>query len=251
MPSPGSAESATAGWALTLSTTDAASLAPFRLAPGLEVAVIGTRLWLRGPAAGDDFKDRLRSLPARERYEWIAPGQLRRHGSRIPCDRFPDARWEPLATWLDVRLPTAALPAPLPRPVEPRIVRSSVERAADLLLTDWQEWAGWVFTAPRVRIERLRFAVDDQRRVLVWGTPLPPIRGDRYCVHESIAVPAGHEWTPAVEPGVLRRLLRIGADALVLWEADGHIIRLHREQFINASVSAVRASAAGSNREVA
>lgn len=247
----GTAESVATGWALTLSTADASSLAPFRLAAGLEIAAIGSRLWLRGPRAGDAFMDRLRSLPARERYEWVAPGQLRRHGSRIPCDRFPDARWESLAAWLEVRMPTAALPATVPRPVETRLVRSTTERPADILLTGWQEWAAWVFVAPRIRLQQLRFAVDDQRRVLVWGTPLPAIPGTRYVTRDSIAVPAGYEWEPAVEPGVMRRLFRIGADALVLWQADGRMVRLHREQFIAASAGAVRATAAGFNPEAA
>ena len=96
-----------------------------------------------------------------------------------------------------------------------------------------------------MRIERLRFAVTADGRVLVQGTPLPPIPGSRFVLHQGVAVPAGFAWHPAVGADVLSRRLGVSGDALVLWNVDETMTRLHTEQLIPATRSAVRATEEG------
>lgn len=239
------------GWALCLARKDASSLEALRLEPGAEVAETGDSVWLRGKGNDPVLARRLRALPAVDRYDWRPPDRLRRAGSRIPCDRLPALTWIPLARWLDVRLPGAALPGVLPPPMPLRLVRSGAERPAALLKTSFDLWQSWALSAPRVRLARLRFAVNATWETLVWGVPLPPIPGLRYTVEDRMAVPSGFDWDPSVEAGVLRRLLGAGADTLILWREDGRFIRLHEEQFVPATPAAVRATAletAGSSK---
>jgi hypothetical protein len=55
-------------------------------------------------------------------------------------------------------------------------------------------------------------------------------------------VPAGFAWKPAVSPEVLARRFGGSGDALVVWNEDGTIVRLHGEQFVQASRSSARAT---------
>jgi hypothetical protein len=229
-------------WAICMGREDAAALAAIRLIGGIEVAEAGKEIWLRGQRGDDLLDEKLSALPANARYEWLKPDQLRRIDQRVPAGRFPALQWQPLVAWSQVELPVAALPALEPRIVSLRLIRSGAEQEPELLLTDIAAFHKFASQAAQVRLERLQFAAAADGRVLVRGKPLPPLPGCRYVLHCGIAVPAGFCWEPAVSPEVLARRFVVSRDALVLWNKDGTITRLHGEQFIPVSRSAVRAT---------
>jgi len=230
-------------WAICLARSDAACLASLRLSNGVQVAQADELIWLRGRSGDEHLARALRGLPALARYEWLGNDQLRRLGTRIPSGTRPPLHWQALGEWLRVDLPAAAIPACEPPPVPLRIIRSDEERVADLLLTSLSEWTQFASETAEVRLRRLQFAVDAGARVLVLGRPLPPLPGQRFVLHRSIAVPAGFGWYPAVAADVLMARLGVSPEALVLWHEDGTLTRLHAEQFVQATRSAVRATA--------
>jgi hypothetical protein len=181
-------------------------------------------------------------LPARARYELLPPNQLRLIGERVPSARLPEVIWQPLNRWIQPGVTTSALPGDIPSGVPLRLVRCSREQAPELLLTSTEIFLSYTQQAPRVRLERLQFAADERSRVLVRGTPLPPLPGQRYVLHGSVAVPVGFGWEPAISVEALARVFGISGDALVLWDEAGTYSRLHEEQFIPVTRSAVRAT---------
>ncbi|KAF0177790.1 MAG: hypothetical protein FD161_2234 [Limisphaerales bacterium] len=230
-------------WVIQLASADAASLAGLRLSPGLEVAERAASLWLRSRNTDEALMRIVVCVPALARFEWLTNGGLRPVASRIPSATMPALEWQPLARWLSVTTLATAWPAAIPRPVPVKLVRSSAEAEPDLLLTDLEQWTRFARTAAEVRLRPLRFAVDANRRVLVQGGPLPALPGQRFVSHGPIAVPAGFTWEPGVSAEVLAKGWRVPLDALVLWHADGTLSRLHPEQFLPATRSALRATA--------
>ena len=229
-------------WVICLLEKDASALASLRLIQGLEAGAENQFVWLRGQRGDEGLGRRLSALPAHGRFEWLPDDRLRRLERRIPSERLPPLRWQPLNIWLQVQFPTGAMPASEPKPVSLQLVRSAEERDAELLVTRLDEWVQFARQAPLVRLDRLQFAVDASGRVLVRGKPLPPLPGGRFVLHGNIAVPAGFTWQPAVGQDVLIRAFGIGSDALALWEENGTIAPLHLEQFVPATRSAVRAT---------
>jgi hypothetical protein len=229
-------------WAICIGREDVAALAAIRLVGGIEVAAAGKEIWLRGQRGDDSLDAKLSVLPANARYEWLNPDQLRRVEQRVPSDRFPALAWQPLSAWLQVEAPVAALPALEPRPVTLQLIRSTDEREPELLLTDMATFQRFVTEAAQVRLDRLHFAAAADGRVLVRGKPLPPLPGSRFVLHCGVAVPAGFSWSPAVSPEVLARRFAVSGDALVLWNENNTLTRLHGEQFMPVSRSAVRAT---------
>jgi len=229
-------------WAIRLAREDAASLAEMRPVAGLEVAAAGTEIWLRGPA-NESLQAKLFRLPACARYELIPPNQLRPIDQRIPSNQLPELPWQPLNAWLQVESPVAAFPAQEPRAVSLRLVRSTVELEPELLLTSMEEFQRFAARAAQVRLDRLQFAANPAGSVLIRGTPLPPLPGQRFVLHGGVAVPAGFTWQPAVSDEVLARRFAVASEALVLWNEDGTLTRLHGEQFVAATRGAVRATA--------
>jgi hypothetical protein len=229
-------------WAICIERAEAAALASLRLLGGIEVAEQGGLIWLRGQRGDERLAARLASLPARDRCEWIAPNQLRKLQERIPTGRLPDLQWNQLDTWLQVEVPTAAFPGRAPAPVLLRLLRSTQEREAELLLTTLEDLKQFIITAAQVRLERLQFAANAEGHVVVRGKPLPPLPGRRFVLDGGVGVPAGFSWEPAVSVDVLAICFGASGDATVLWNEDGTCTRLHSEQFVPLSRSAVRAT---------
>lgn len=229
-------------WALRLDRADAGALAELRLIEGIEVAEFNGELWLRSQRNDDSLARSLRRLPATARYEWLASDQLREIDHRIPAYHLPPAEWRPLASWLTIAAPLAALPATATDAVTLRLVRSSKEREPDLLLTSLNTFHAFVQDAAEIRLRPLRFAASAAGDVLIHGTPLPSVSGKRFVSHGRIAVPVGFHWEPAVSTDVLTRRLSAGDGTLVVWRDDGLLTRVGTEQFLPVTRSAVRAT---------
>jgi hypothetical protein len=241
-------------WAIRVALTDANSLAPLRLSRGIEVAEKDSFVWVRGPSSDEKLESILRALPAIARYEVTGGNRLRNLETRIPAETLPALNWQSPSTWLRVRLPLTPALSPsdgergeevsLP-PVSIQIVRSAEERPLALLLTSLEEWREFALNAPEIRLRQLRFAVDEAGNVIVRGKPLPPLPGRQFVLHGNIAVQAGFAWEPNVSADVLSRRLGLSADALALFHEDGTFSRIEAEQFVPATRSAVRETAAG------
>jgi hypothetical protein len=217
-------------------------LAGLRLVPGLEVGEAAEMIWLRGNRGDEQLERKLAALPARGRYERIAPNQLRPVDERIPSRRMPEIHWRPLQAWLQVETPFSALPADGPRRASLVLERSSEEREAGLLLTRLEELTRFAASAAKVRLDRLQFAATRDGEALARGTPLPPVPGRRFVLRGRVAVPAGFSWRPAVSVDVLERVLGVSGDALLLWNEDGTVIRLLGEQFVPLTRGALAAT---------
>lgn len=229
-----------------MASEDAAAVAGLRLTPGLEVAEVDGKVWLRGPAAGESLAAALQRLPALARYE-VKGNRLRNLDSRIPSDTLPTTTWQPLKAWIQVERPfsqTISEHSPDFSAAPIQLVRSTEEREPNLLLTSLDDWHGFAISASELRLRPLRFAVNAESLVLVQGEPLPPLPGRRFVVDGNVAVPAGFTWQPTVSPAVLARLLGAREDELALLYEDGTCCRLLAEQFVGATRAAVRTTAA-------
>jgi hypothetical protein len=238
-------------WAVMLPDDAAPHLGTLRLLPGLEVCQQPEAIWLRGENL-EAVDTRLRGLPGARRYRRLADGQLVALEQRVPSARLPQGEWRPLAEWLRCVLPDAVWPGSRPARAQVRLVRSSSPAEANLLVLALDDWQAYAETAPQVRLERLSFALGAGRRVLVRGTPLPPLAGQRFVERAGIAVPAGWQWEPAVEAEVLRAALApdavapgsvAGQGSLVLFTSpECDFERIPAEAFVRATRSAVRLS---------
>ena len=117
---------------------------------------------------------------------------------------------------------------------------SLLETSRDLLLQ-------YAEAAPQWRINRWSFAASvsigglrSGRRVLVRGSPLPPLPGIHWVEMDGSCVPAGRAWSPAVEPAVVCQLLALEPGELALLREDGTWDRVSEGDWVRASRSALR-----------
>jgi hypothetical protein len=231
-------------WAIYIAKEDSATLATLRLTNGIEVGENGDQIWLHGKGGSETLEPKLASLPALERFELLNSNHLRRIDQRVPSRVLPELAWQPISAWSEIRFPLAAFPADLPAKVSLRLVRSFEEREPALLLTSIADFSSFAANAAAIRLNPLRFAANGNGEVLIRGNPLPPLPGRRFALHGRVAVPAGFSWRPFVSIELLERAFILSGDAMIVWHEDGLITRLHAEQFISVTRSAIGATAA-------
>lgn len=228
--------------AVRIHPDDAESLGRLRLQPGIEVSERADALWLHILPSSDELDAQLRMLPG-TLFTVRLDEQLIPFGKLVPSGYLPEGPWVELSQWMRVTAPTAGFSGQLKGTVELHFIHGGPVRDANLIETDIGTWCEYAATAPQIRIEQLSFAMNGDRRVLVRGTPLPPIAGVRYVEDSEIAIMAGWCCAPPIAAEVLAEVLELEANDLALMHIDGQWNRIPCDSFVRATRSAVRLSA--------
>ncbi|MDB5337762.1 MAG: hypothetical protein JWN70_3381 [Planctomycetaceae bacterium] len=227
-------------WAIQLRSADLEPIGVLWRVPGVEALSQADGVWLRGSSVDDATTKLLQCLPCMARYEILPDGALRLTGHRVPQGYLPDGAWRPLDQFLNVMLPVASLTLRQHARVPVRLVPSVDVRVPNVLVTDFESWANYARTAPQVRLRHCQFAAASDGRVLIQGTPLPPLAGVRAVSAAGLVVPCGWTWAPAVEASLLAKSWGIEPGDLWLLAPGRTVECIRRDQLVAATRSAVQ-----------
>lgn len=230
----------TTSWAAAIPLDQALGAAPLRKQSDVEVCVADDLLWLRGSSWTDTLDRDLRKVLGAERFHCLENNQTARWGCTLASGLLPQGPWTPLIQWLQPIAPPTILPAKIAQRAPLRLVRSSAERAADLLVVDFPVWREYAVSAPQIRLNLLSFAVSGDFRALVRGIPLPPLPGARYAEMKGVAVPLGWSWSPAIDAEIVRQVLGLAEHDIALITLEGVCEIVSSDDFVRATRSAVR-----------
>ncbi|NVO33093.1 hypothetical protein [Hymenobacter lapidiphilus] len=229
------------GRVLVLTTADRETLGSVRHLPGLQAAETGGQLWVGGLPTTGELPMPVRGLAAVAIYGLDTEGRLFASGQRTPTARLPAGLvWQPIRAFLPLELPTAAMPAQHPSSYRVRLCPSARAEAAAGLLTTLAAWHAYAETAPEIRLRCLHFAVADDARVLLLGTPLPPLPGQELWLSEGLLLPAGFDFEAPLLAPLLRQKLESAPDDMLLFAADSSWERVPNAAVLPVTRSAVR-----------
>ena len=208
-----------ASWAVELADRDLAVAAPLRMCAEVRATVLATRAWLCGTDNRVETIGLLTRIPGAVFYRVDGDGRLRRGDHQLPEGTLPNAAWLPLHDVLTVQSPVMVANAGI-EPLRLELVDSSEERPVVGLWLSWQELCVWVDHAPAHRCAALRIARAASGRVVVLGSPLPPLRGMSLWQCGPALISAGMALSPAVPVTWLERVLALPAGDLVLIDQE-------------------------------
>lgn len=227
---------------LVLNPADRAALAAIRLLPNLEVATDATAIWLKLPLSNDGLDPKIRQLPLVSTYIVDEKHLLYPVGGLTPVGHLPPMQWQPLAAFMPVELPVSLLPSATTTAVAIHVVPSEKERDAAALMTTAAAWLAYVSTASDVRLKRLKFAVSDDKKVFVMGSPLPPIEGETYWLNNHIFMPTGYDFALPIVSELIFQKEKLENQAFLCFDTEGAYSRLDVLDFVLVTRSAVRLS---------
>lgn len=228
-------------WVVQLYARDAVALSQLRTQPGLQICEEQELLWLRTSELDEALSKAVRALPGR-RFTVLPDQQLLPVGKHVPHGYLPEGPWTDLRQWMTLQIQPPRFSAVAGAEVAWQLVRGGEPAEANVLLTDARFWREYAIRAPRIRLDRLGFALSENAQAVLRGTPLPPLPGIRFVERSGVAAPAGWIWMPAVDADVLQAALDLAPQDLALLYKDGTWDHIPAEAFVQATRSAVRRS---------
>jgi hypothetical protein len=230
-------------WAIAPPIADARLLARLVTFDSVTMCMADGTLWIQGKCQRDDEREIIEEFVSGDKYHVLPDGQLIPWIARVPKGYLPAGPWAAVHHLWKPQLPTAAMAIGKAPRAAITMVRDTHERPCNLLLTSQAHWTAFTKTCSQVRLAKWSFAASADGRILIRGTPLPPVPGTRYVEQAAVAVEAGSWWSPAVSPHVMRRALSIPSGAIGLLSADGQFELIPGQEFVTATRSAVAATA--------
>lgn len=231
---------------IVLSQADKAALGSVRCLPGLQAAEDEGFIWVRGINALDNIDLRIRQLPSLHTYTLDADNNLFPPGGLTPVAKLKPLKWVPVAEYITVQLPVSALPGKVSLQHLIKLMPSGRSQEGNVLLTDLATWQTYAETAPLVRLQQTRFAVSENNKVLIMGTPLPALPGKEYVLQDTLLLPCGFEFDPPVISELVIARLDPSKESLLLFDTDGTWEKVPKNAFVPSTRSAIRLTEGGS-----
>lgn len=201
-------------------------------------------VWLNGLTPVQTDSPEVKSLPHKSIF-YPQGGQLFLKESLLPHQNIPSLLWTPIERGLPVGLPSfnhnyfglkdkAAI----------KLCRSDEEKEPFALLASLNDLQRYAEAAPAVRLQELHWAVVEDNRAMIFGTPLLPIQGDTFWRSDDFLFPAGYDLQfPALRP-TLQRLLNPQSDSWISWNREGTYWKINKEVLSPLSIASVRKTTA-------
>ena len=230
---------------IVLSQADKAALGSVRCLPGLLAAEEEGFIWVRGINALNELDLRIRQLPGLHTYTLDADNNLFPPGGLTPVSKLKPLQWVPVEKYITVTLPVSALPGKVSLQHGIRLTPSGRSQEGNALLTNLAAWKNYAEAAPLVRLQQTTFAVSENNKVLIMGTPLPALPGREYVLQDTLLLPCGFEFDPPAISELVIARLDPSKDSLLLFDTDGSWEMIPKSAFMPSTRSAIRLTKGG------
>lgn len=224
----------------TLDKKDTRSLGTIRCMQDIKVAAGENCIWLRGFYDTGSPDMQIKQLPVQHSYHLDENNLLFTPGGLTPVALLPQLNWQPVAEFISISIPVAALPGRLEAPAVTRLIPSATAKKSYALRTTLLQWKAYAETAPATRLAQWQFAVSENNEVLIVGTPLPPLPGKEYWLTDDILLPCGYSLEIPMAAPFISSKLNPGKDGLLLFDEHGYCEKIDLAYVVPAKRSAIR-----------
>lgn len=219
-------------------------LAPIRHWSNLKVATEGTTIWVKNIDYAQVKSVEVQSMPYKRLF-YERNGKLFPITSNLPDRNVPSLLWAPIERAIPVTLPSFNHNFfGLAEKTTIRLVSSDAECPAIAMITDLQSLQQYVETAPAIRLKTISWAVLNNDKAFLLGTPLLPISGAVYWRSGATLMPAGYDLNFHSLTESITRQLCPDNDSWVVWNTDATYFLIDKDDLQPLSRSSLRASIA-------
>lgn len=205
----------------------------------LKAAFDGDSLWIKEINPEQAESALIKGLPYSKVY-YAKSGLLFLKDSLLPVKKMPQLLWSPLAYALPVSLPSLNHNFfGIEQKITIKMVPSQQEQPTYAVWIDKKVAGEYILTAPKVRLNRLKW-VDIDHNPLILGTPLLPVAGRSYWMYNDFLLPTGFEFQLPLLTKVLKQRIDPDNKKLILWLENNTYITIEKEALMPLSISSYR-----------
>ncbi|WP_449399673.1 hypothetical protein [Chryseobacterium wanjuense] len=197
-------------------------------------------IWLKGFTDEQAVSPEIQQLPDFLLYE-LREGLLFRKNALVPSKKVRTALfWTPIDKALRLTFPASNQNFfGIDEKIEVRLKPSEEEQPAAALLSSITEIKDTIIALPKFKLENLDWIVINEKALFL-GTPLLSLPGKTFWTKNGHLLPTGFDFEFKNLSFLLQRKYNIGQDQWLLWNEDGSVLSIDKNDFRKLSVSSFR-----------
>ena len=206
----------------------------------VQIALEEEVIWLKGFTDEQAASSEIQQLPNFLLYE-LREGLLFRKDALVPSKKVRTALlWTPIDKALKLTFPISNNNFfGIDEKIEVQLKPSEEEQPATALLSSIAEIKDTIITLPKFKLEKLDWIVINDKALFL-GTPLLSFPGKTYWSKDGHLLPTGFDFEFKNLSALLQRKYNASQDQWLLWNEDGSVLHLNKEDFRKLSVSSFR-----------
>ncbi|GEN76984.1 hypothetical protein [Chryseobacterium hagamense] len=197
-------------------------------------------IWLKGFTEEQAISPEIQQLPDFIMYE-LRDGLLFRKDALVPSKKMRTALlWTPIDQALRLTFPSFNLNFfGIDEKIEVKLKPSEEEHPAAALLSSIKEIREALITLPKFKLEKIDWMVINDKALFI-GHPLLSLPGKTFWSKDGHLLPAGYDFEFKNLSSLLQRKYNTARDQWLLWNENGSLLSLDKEDFRKLSVSSFR-----------
>ncbi len=209
----------------------------------LKVAVAGDWCWVKDFTPAQQAAAELKILPFKTVFH-LHGNQLFPEGSLLPLTNMPGGLlWTPVEKALPVTMPSLNHNFfGQEQSIAVRLLPAAQEHPPVALLAEMDALAGYIDTAPAIRLQSLAWVLLPPGRALLLGTPLLPVQGLAYWLYENMLLPAGYNFEWPLLAKSIAAMVDVSGSNWIVWQPDSNYFLVPKASLQPLSISSFRLS---------
>ncbi|SDM16263.1 hypothetical protein [Chryseobacterium taihuense] len=206
----------------------------------VQIALEEDVIWLKGFNEEQAASKEIQQLPNFLLYE-LRDGLLFRKEALVPSKKVRTALlWTPIDKALRLTFPSFNHNFfGIDGKIEIKLIPSEEEHPATALLCSIAEIKDIIVTLPKFKLEKINWMVINDNALFI-GSPFLSFPGKTFWEKDGHLLPTGYDFEFKNMSSLLQRKYNAGRDQWLLWNKNGNVLYLNKEDFRKLSVSSFR-----------
>ncbi|MDF2553041.1 MAG: hypothetical protein K0R77_2316 [Chryseobacterium sp.] len=206
----------------------------------VQIALEEDVIWLKGFTDEQAVSSEIQQLPNFLLYE-LREGLLFRKDALVPSKKVRTALlWTPIDKALRLTFPPSNQNFfGIDEKIEVQLKPSEEEQSATALLSSIVEIKDMIIALPKFKLKKLDWIVINDKALFI-GNPLLSFPGKTYWMKDDHLLPTGFDFEFKNLSSLLQRKYNTSQDQWLLWNENGSVLHLNKDDFRKLSVSSFR-----------
>ncbi len=218
------------------------TLANIRTWTNLKIGIVEESIWVKGFDFAQINSVEVKSIADKTIY-YEKNNKLHLYKSLLPDRNIPNSLWTSIDRVLSVKLRSFNHNYfGIQESINIKLIVSNSERNSNVIITSAYELNQYIQSASSIRLEKLKWTILNNDKVLIIGSPLLPIKGDSYYQLNNHIIPSGYEFEFEFLASNYNTLLNINNDNFIIWNSDCTYALIDCFDFETLTISSFRQS---------
>ncbi|KIC62003.1 hypothetical protein [Chryseobacterium taiwanense] len=206
----------------------------------VQIALDEDTIWVKGFTDEQAVSSEIQQLPNFILYE-LRDGLLFRKDALVPSKKVRTALlWTSIDKALRLTFPSSNKNFfGIDEKIEIKLKPSEEEQPTAALLSSMNDIKDAIITLPKFKLEKLDWMVINDKALFL-GTPLLSFPGKTFWMKDNHLLPTGFDFEFKNLSSLLQRKYNASQDQWLLWDENGSVLHLNKNDFRKLSVSTFR-----------